>query len=309
MDKSLTFHCNFRLQKPKYLLSILIPVYNFDVRQLVIDLHAQCLTLSKFEILCLDDASSLVFHELNQSLNSITNVTYTQLSQNIGRSAIRNKMMEMAQYPNLLFMDCDSAVPTSDYISKYIPYFGTHQVVYGGRKYAPELTDTTFALRWKYGTARECLPAEERNTMPYTAFMTNNFLISKSGFDQIRFDETLKGYGYEDSKFALDLKKIAYPIVHIDNPLVHIGLETAQEFLAKTKQGLDNLSRLIIMDILPPEMRIYTTYLKLKKFGMKTLFKFGLIPFEKIIVQQLKSTNPSLFLFDLYRLHQLSKLA
>ncbi len=57
-------------------------------------------------------------------------------------------------------------------------------------------------------------------------------------------NEELKQYGYEDTLLSDQLKKAGIDIVHIDNGLVHEGLETNKEYLSKTKAGIENLSRL-----------------------------------------------------------------
>ncbi|MBK9012976.1 MAG: hypothetical protein IPM82_02230 [Saprospiraceae bacterium] len=66
--------------------------------------------------------------------------------------------------------------------------------------------------------------------------MTNNFLIPRQLFLEIQFDETLRQYGHEDTLFGMELARRQVPIVHIDNPLEHIGLEPVDVFLRKTEQ-------------------------------------------------------------------------
>ena len=49
------------------MISILIPVYNYDVTELVAELHRQCMDLGMpFEILCYDDGSQSDFKAKNQ---------------------------------------------------------------------------------------------------------------------------------------------------------------------------------------------------------------------------------------------------
>jgi glycosyltransferase involved in cell wall biosynthesis len=91
------------------MLSILIPVYNFDVTNFVTDLHTLCKQEKiTFEIILFDDASNEDFKNKNRLLQKLPFVTYQELTQNIGRSAIRNKLAEAANYDFLMFVDCDS---------------------------------------------------------------------------------------------------------------------------------------------------------------------------------------------------------
>ena len=207
--------------------SILIPVYNFNCVTLVKELHEQCkLAGITFEIIILEDASTQ-FLEPNSYLQQLGDfVKYDCLAQNIGRSSIRNLLAQKAQYPYLLFMDCDSAVVKNDYITSYTKVLNSRKLLYGGRVYKDvPPKQKTLSLHWKFGRKREQSLAKSRATHPYHSFMTNNFVIPKAIFQQIKFDENLTQYGHEDTLFGMELKARNIPILHLDNPLEHIGLE------------------------------------------------------------------------------------
>ena len=90
------------------MLSILIPIYNFAVKELVNELSSQAQDLNiAFEILCVDDTSKATYIKLNDGLEKIKGVNYQLNKKNIGRSAIRNLLTDKAQYDYLLFLDCD----------------------------------------------------------------------------------------------------------------------------------------------------------------------------------------------------------
>jgi hypothetical protein len=209
-------------------------------------------------------------------------------------------------------MDCDSKVPDPDYINKYLPYCDKEVVVCGGRTYRhlpPE--EPEMMLRWLYGVKREQLPARIRSRDPYHSFMTNNFLIPRSVLSQIQFDESLVQYGHEDTLFGFELKKKGIPIIHIDNPLIHIGLEITREFLRKTSEGIENLVILIVQGKLDREgfedIRILRAYNKMNRYGLVNLYLKIYYQFERTIMKNLMSINPDLFDFDLYKLAVLAK--
>ena len=103
------------------MLSILIPVYNYNITKLVKALHQQCEKAGiVYEILCFDDGSVESFKTENQVVQELANVFYKELSQNFGRSKIRNELGKAAKYEYLLFMDCDSKVVSENYINNYI---------------------------------------------------------------------------------------------------------------------------------------------------------------------------------------------
>ncbi len=299
------------------MFSILIPVFNFNIRPLVADLHRQCeANGSEFEILCFDDGSTEDFRHLNREVASHKNVIYKELPQNLGRSAIRNVLGKAARFPLLLFMDCDSKVVREGYVGEYLSESWKLSerlatatfIVYGGRCYSKiPPADPSLFFHWRYGIEREQSTAEQRCRSPYHSFMTNNFLIPRALFLSILFDENLRQYGHEDTLFGLELARRQVPILHIDNPLKHIGLEPAEVFLEKTRQGVENLAALWRRGAVI-ETRLLRMFLQVKKWRMGGLlaqvFKWS----EPLIVSNLKSKNPGLRLFDFYKLGYFSSL-
>lgn len=296
------------------MLSICIPIYNYDVRPLVNALHkqakAEALTV---EILLIDDASKASFRELNSKLKDLPDIDYIELKENIGRSKIRNVLHKWAKYPWLLFLDCDSEVRDSNYLNRYIPFLKKEEqiLVYGGRSYHSEPPDDQALLHWHFGRHREEKSARIRSKKPYQSFMSNNFLIHKSVLDKVPFNEALRGYGHEDTLLGYELKKHAIPLIHIDNPLIHAGLENAEEFLSKTDQGLKNL--LAINQLLNEDkdfihsIRVLKSYYSLKKFFLRKPFAFLFKPFEKPIKKNLLGRTPKLWLLDFYKLGKLCR--
>ncbi|MCZ2338586.1 MAG: glycosyltransferase [Chitinophagales bacterium] len=62
------------------MLSIVIPIYNQDVRKLVDTLMKQCQKLDiNFQILCFDDCSEPKYRKLNKELAFRINVNYTEM--------------------------------------------------------------------------------------------------------------------------------------------------------------------------------------------------------------------------------------
>jgi glycosyltransferase involved in cell wall biosynthesis len=296
------------------MLSICIPVYNYDIGRLVKDLHHQAVkTGYPFEILAMDDASVEAFRGKNRIID-LPDMRYIQLNENIGRAKIRNRLAEEAKYPYLLFMDCDSAVSSLSYIENYIPFFKQQTVCYGGRQYINiEPEDSTY-LRWKYGMERESIPASERRKNPNAGFCSNNFLIHKDLYEKVKFDENIVGYGHEDTLFGLELLGRNITIRHIDNPLIHLGLESASDFLKKTENGIVNLHRIeMLLRQKYPEFiahsRLMRSKLALQKFHVTG---FATMVFHKLrqpMKQYLLGKKPSLKIFDLYRLGMLCSVS
>ena len=229
------------------MLSILIPIYNYNAVELVQQLYNQVVKAEiPFEILLLDDNSDHTCKHENVVLRSLPNTTLFELPTKVGRAIARNYLAGQAKYDYLLFLDCDSEPIDDEFIARYIPYCkGKRIVVCGGTAYKQQKPQTDSYLRWIYGVCCETKSAKQRNKAPNSQFSTFNFLISRELFLTIRFNELLRNYGHEDTLFGLELQKQNYIVTHIDNPLYHTGIDTNTVYLEKTRQGVENLKILL----------------------------------------------------------------
>jgi GT2 family glycosyltransferase len=296
------------------MLSILIPVYNFNVLELVKSLNSQAQQAKiDFEIIVVDDASHEKYKKINRQTTRLQHVRYLEEKTNLGRSRIRNKLADISKYQYLLFVDCDSKVQQDDYISNYLGYCRNDVVICGGRSYMPEEpADNSHYLRWLHGIRREQFTADERNAEPNKSFMTNNFLISRTIFNRIRFDETITSYGHEDTLFGYKLKKNNIIIYHIDNPLIHMGLESNEEFIRKTKEGVNNLKQIMVQNgyekVFIRDITLLHWFKLLQKFGINRFFRFLFSKAEKKLHRYLVKNKPRLLFFDLYKLGYLCSI-
>ena len=294
------------------MLSILIPTYNYNVFPLVKEVSEQCIAEKiSFEIIVLDDASQN-FHTENNEINNLDNCSYSILNQNIGRSAIRNLLSTKALFDNLLFLDADVRMISDQFIKNYINFIKSNSnygVVYGGIVYQESKPQTNQLLRWIYGNKREALSAEKRNENVYVSFLTLNFLIKKDVFKTVRFNEDIPNLRYEDLLFSFDLMKNRIPLKHINNQVVHNGIETSEVFMQKTNDSLKGLKFLLSKNYLPADYAKISNVFNLLNqtkllFLINFIYKMRKNSFEK----NLLSNKPSLFIYDIYRLGYFSQL-
>lgn len=286
------------------MLSILLPVYNYNVVPLVMELHKQCLECKiDFEILCQDDTSNLIEPD-NQKINSLKNCGFSENKLNLGRGKNINSLAEKAQFDWLLIMDCDTFPTKNNFIQHYVSQINKNEkVVFGGIEYQKEKPSNNQLLRWIYGSVRESLSVAKRNSNPNGNALTSNILIQKSVFVSNPFEESITKYGYEDLVFLSDLKKKGILVKHIDNPTYHLGLETSQQFLEKTKTALENLKLITETTSLDPsESKLLRVSNVLKSLYLASFIAFIFHTTERKIERNLLSRKPSLLLFDLYKL-------
>lgn len=289
------------------MISICIPIYNNDVTNLVTDLYMQCEALDcEYEIILIDDASRLYFQKINRALSEFDNVSYEELSENISRSAIRNLFPQKALYPYLIFIDNDAIISSSKYISTYLKLCSAGVVCYGGCQYLP-CDSEEYYLRWHYGVEREAIPIKKRLLDSDKFFSTFNFMIDKKLLLLYPFNEDIEQYGYEDVMFHSTIIEAGYHITQVDNPLIHTGLISNEEFMERIRISIKNLHSLQIYDVnsklnLANTVKLIRTKKTIDKLKLNNIVSILFKMSERSLIKNLLGKKPSLFILDLYKL-------
>ena len=293
------------------MLSILIPTYNYNIFPLVKKLWEQCREQQiEFEILAQDDGSQSVYNIDNNEIVTLENCNFFINEENIGRGKNINSLYKKSKYEWLLILDCDVMPVSENFIGTYLDTIKNPEVkvCYGGINYKKEFPDQKYLLRWVYGSKRESLTAIDREKKPYQSSLTSNLLISRAVFKENRFSAIITNYGYEDLVFFHDLKLKNIKIFHIVNPATHINLDSSKVFLKKTRIGIENLDYLTNFQMVKGENRLLKQYSTVEKYGLTKTVSQLFSYFEKDMEINLLSANPSMTVFDLYRLGYFSKL-
>lgn len=283
------------------MLSILIPVYNHPISELIESLNREASQLNiVYEILIQDDASSL-FREENLSAANLFKATYNFNDINAGRAATRQALATAAKYETLLFLDADVMPVKSDFIQTFLKHKNEADLLIGGTKYKSNLTDKNYSLRWKFGRKRESKTVKDRRKTPYLSIISACLFINKEVFLKVN-NSPLNIYGM-DIYFSYQLKKNRINVKHIENPIYHLGLETNEVFLAKSLQAIDTILLLDEQKAIPNDYSdLQRTYVKLKKYNLDRFAVYILRKFGLFFKKNLNSSNPKLLYFDLYRL-------
>ena len=293
------------------MLSILIPTYNYNVFPLVQKLWEQCREQQiVFEILCQDDGSQSIHNIENSEILNIENCNFFINEENIGRGKNINSLYKKSQFEWLLILDCDVMPISDNFIANYLDAIKNPeiQVCYGGINYEKQRPENNYILRWVYGYKRESLTADKRALRPYQSSLTSNLLISRAVFKENRFSAIITNYGYEDLVFFHDLKLKNIAIFHIENPAMHINIDNSKVFLKKTKTGIENLDYLTNFKMVKGENRLLQQFATVERYGLTKTVSQLFSYFKKDMEINLLSANPSMTVFDFYRLGYFSKL-
>tara|TARA_B100000809_G_scaffold266851_1_gene332205 strand:- start:22472 stop:23374 length:903 start_codon:yes stop_codon:yes gene_type:complete len=296
------------------MLSICIPLYNMDIQNLYDALKSEIKVLNEpIEIIVIDDCSLTHFKTKNRV--TCKQGKYIELSQNVGRAKIRNLFLDTAYYENLLFLDCDGLIIDDHFINNYLKVIKnvSFDVICGGRVYLKQKPNRKYLLNWEHGIKKESKPYEERRKNAYQSFMTNNFIIKKSVFETIRFDEKITTYGHEDTLFGFLLKQKNKTIIHINNPVLNGDNEANKIFLQKTEDSVQNLIYILnnkeYSNSFIDKVKLLKIYSKLQKnrfISFYNIFFFVSKPLMRFLLSE--GIYGSLIIFDLYKLGVLIKL-
>ena len=292
---------------PLRVLSICVPVYQYDARPLVRAVLAQAEAQGvEIELLLRDDHSpDGHLEDEHAALASELGFAFRQNASNLGRSATRNLLAREAQGTWLLFLDADGLPERDDFLVRYAEAAasGHADVFCGGTSYAAEPpADRRLRLRYRYGVEREARTSAERARHPYAAFSSFNFLIRRAAFARVGFDEALRGYGHEDTLFGHRLREAGFGVSHLDNPLRHLGLEPRETFLAKSAEAVRQLAELRQRFPTLPA-RLADGYAKVS--GAAPLLRRA----EPLLQRLLEAGVDDLRLFDAWRLARYAKAA
>ncbi len=289
------------------MLSICIPIYNVLVFELLSNLRKQIKEQQlDCEIICIDDSSNEDIKVQNIPAVAFTD-QYIQLKKNIGRSAIRNLFLDYANYPYLLFLDCDVSIAKDSFLENYLSAIkDNHWLICGGHEYLNIKPEKKFRLKWNYGRKRESKLIKERLKKPQKSFMPSNFVIKKEVLAENPFDTRLSQYGHEDTLFAYNLGSVGIKFFHIENHVEITDLELNEIYLKKTEQGIYNLKKILEFTKYDSQLinnvSLLKFYFRSKKNGTLFIFNVFIELFFNKIRSKLQKGNTSLFLFDLYKL-------
>lgn len=286
------------------MISLLIPVFNYNIVDLVTALHKQIqLNDIPFEIICLDDGSNEAIVELNSGIAKFENVTYKIAKKNNGRTKTRQHLALAAKYDWLLFLDADVLPKSENFIGNYLKYLNqTYDAIFGGFAYSNKVPKKEYKLRWTYGLAQEQKLASYRNIRPFKIIISANFLIKRDLFLKINSKVEENIYGL-DNIFGAQLKSANAKVLHIDNEVYHLGIETNSIYLKKKENSaLTVLNYYKTNKLKDHQNDLLHFFIKIKRFRLNYIFAFVYKFFGNGMRKNLRGGQPSIKLLQLYRI-------
>ena len=290
------------------MLSILIPTYNQLCLPLVEELARQVRRAGvTSEIIVLDDGSTnMKVVGLNTKIDDIDGCRYVISPENKGIAKTRNRLMDLAQYDNLLFLDSDVMPMNDDFVKRYVEAIGRADVVCGGMRYRRGDDGCVNPLRLRYGVTHEERSVAQRERFPNEAFISCSFMISRKASKKNRFDETFDRYGHEDTLFGISLQQRGLSIAHIEAPVYHDNVDSSEEYMSKVRTSLKSLS--MHSEALTGHSRLLCLYSKLSRFYLSRPVAKCFSFVRKRMEKNLTGANPSVGLLQAYKIGYLCSI-
>lgn len=292
------------------MISILIPAYNYNITALFQALKIELESIvPNYEVICYEDGSSEYVENNSKIIKTIPKAKHIISKVNKGRITTRQSLAKLAKYDWLLFLDSDVIPEKNNFLQDYLKYVNLkYDAIYGGYNYDLAKPDKQFTLRWKYGKNYEHVDAETRNKTPYKIVISGNFLIKKSVFLDINTRIENDGYGYDNYLGAL-MKSNNINIFHINNNVIHKGLDTNSVFLNKVEKAVETIFEINQKyGTIVTENTLLEFYKRIKSLGFSKLIVFIFNLSKSKIRQQLLSSNPNLTLLQFYKLGYLCSI-
>ena len=166
---------------------------------------------------------------------------------NCGRAFARNTLTGAARGAWVLLLDADMMPPNAGFLQRWCACINDQApaIAFGGfivpalSSVAPEQR-----LHLAFSQSADCLPAALRAQNPASTVCTSNLLVRSDVLRDHPFDDGFDGWGWEDVEWAARAAR-DHSIIHIDNPALHLGLETPETLLRRFRDSAANYARFV----------------------------------------------------------------
>lgn len=270
-------------------LSVLVPFFRDDATALLSALDAQVQSLP-IELLFYDDGSRNT--DLTGRMEDAVRCAKGAVSvmtnpENNGRSAARNALFEAARADWVLFLDADMLPSREDFLQAYLSLTEaqTGDILFGGFEVEDRAEDADKDVHRALSEVSDCLTLDERQAAGPQYVASSNLCVRRDVLLTEPFDSGFSGWGWEDSEWAARVSK-RFVLLHVDNPAIHLGLETTETLLRRFATSGANYNRFTAAH---PNLALTLPLYNISK-------KLGRLPGQSLMRPVLKASVKSQFL-------------
>jgi glycosyltransferase involved in cell wall biosynthesis len=226
-------------------LSVLTPFHRYDPSTLLTRLAN---APAGVEFILIDDGSAsatLLADVIAAAARIGAPVRVIVWAENHGRAAARNRLIAEARGEYVLFLDADMIPDSPRFLSIWLGVLATQRprVAFGGLSVAHAQADQDTALHHNLFARSDCARAQVRAQRAAQSTASANLAVRRDFLAAHPFDQRFSGWGFEDTDWALSVERRA-PILHVDNPATHAGLDDVSTLMRKSAEAGRNFARL-----------------------------------------------------------------
>jgi glycosyltransferase involved in cell wall biosynthesis len=226
-------------------LSVVTPFHRYDPSPLLERMRA---APAGIEFILIDDGSAsagLIAKVIAAAENVGAPVRLIIWGKNRGRGAARNRLIAEARGDYVLFLDADVIPDSPRFLAIWLGILSTQRprVAFGGLSVRQARADSDTALHRDLFARSDCATARVRALKPAQATASANLAVRRDFLAAHPFDLRFTGWGFEDTDWALSVARYA-PILHVDNPVTHAGLDDVKTLMRKSAEAGPNFARL-----------------------------------------------------------------
>lgn len=232
-----------RPQAPR--LSVLTPFHRHDPSPM---LAAFANAPRDVEFVLLDDGSgsaALLSNAIAAAERTGATARIIVWETNRGRAEARNRLIADARGEYVLFLDADMIPDSPRFLHNWLALIQRERpfAAFGGLSLAQAQPTPDTAFHHNLFARSDCQPAHARQRRGAQAVASANLLVRRDFLRAAPFDANYSGWGFEDVDWALSAARRA-PILHVDNPATHAGLDDVEVLMRKSAEAGPNFARL-----------------------------------------------------------------
>jgi glycosyltransferase involved in cell wall biosynthesis len=226
-------------------LSVLTPFHRHDPSELLRRLSP---APADVEFVLIDDGSAnaaLLANAIAAAHETGVSARVIVWERNGGRAAARNRLIQEARGEYVLLLDADMLPDTAAFLPRWLAAIRRQRpvVAFGGLSLRHAERTQTTALHHNLFARSDCRDAASRQQSPAQFTASANLLVRRDFLLAHPFDDKFVGWGFEDVDWALRAARHA-PILHIDNPATHAGLDSVDTLMRKSAEAGPNFALL-----------------------------------------------------------------
>ncbi len=249
-------------------LSVIIPTFNRaqNLNETLKRLHQQSLNQEAYEIWVVNDGSTDETQKVLEEWGRHSSILHAVHQANTGQRMARNHALKKAKGRVVLFMG-DDIYATETFLEEHVRFHedrpDSEWACLGLTEWAGSAPVTPYMHWLTHGGPQFAYPLlKEGQFATFWFFYTSNLSLKKSMLEREQFDESFRGYGWEDIELGYRLQKQGLKLIYQPKALAHHDHPMQEDSLRGKMMAIGKNAR--VFQKKHPEISVLPTGIKKK---------------------------------------------